>query len=778
MVRADANVTIRDADGTSWHGRRGVRLAEDITTITIYVTAPDESVTATYTVKVTRVGSPMITGTAQVGEALTVDTSSITDPDGLDNATFNYQWVCHIAGTNTDIQDATAATYTPVKADEGRAIKVRVNFTDDIGNAETRNSAATDTVGAAVEELVWRSELTAGRKTDTHPVQSGYSISGNLGGTLSPDVFVIDGTTYRVRHLVHASESLWLGMYRELPVDFTLRLGDSTYLGSESKAPPSIEGVHGYWWPSAQPDWSADAPVPVSLTVQPKVPLGSRQKAPVTGEFRNFPTELDGSEDISFRIYFSEGVPVTADALRDHVLSVTGGAVSSVEAVGSEGRIWAVSVTSARGEPITVRIEADLDCALPRAICTADVRRLFNHMELTGEAKDSSAPAGAPTISGTVEVGETLTADTSGISDADGLTGATFSYQWVSYDGNAYTDIQGATDSTYTLVSADQGKAFKVRVSFTDDAGYNESLTSALFGSERPYGLNASESDGAVVLTWKLPVGWPYSLVQILRNRPELGETEPQVYVRYTESGVTAYTDTDVEPGVLYLYRVKGLDPFGFPQEASDPVEIRTEESTPVENRPATGAPTIGGTVQVGKTLTADTSGIADGDGLNNAAFSYQWIRNDGSTDDDIAGETNSSYTLDDDDEGKTTRARVSFTDDAGNDETLTSAPTARVASSSNNPATGLPTIRGQVRVGATLRASLSALDDADGLSGATFTYQWLADDEEIQDATDSTYVLDADNEGQTIKVMVSFTDDAGNEETLTSRATTAVEPR
>ena len=80
--------------------------------------------------------------------------------------------------------------------------------------------------------------------------------------------------------------------------------------------------------------------------------------------------------------------------------------------------------------------------------------------------------------------------------------------------------------------------------------------------------------------------------------------------------------------------------------------------------------------------------------------------------------------------------------------------------------------------MGATLRASLSALDDADGLSGATFTYQWLADDEEIQDAMDSTYALDADNEGQTIKVRVSFTDDAGNEETLTSRATTAVEPR
>ncbi len=41
------------------------------------------------------------------------------------------------------------------------------------------------------------------------------------------------------------------------------------------------------------------------------------------------------------------------------------------------------------------------------------------------------------------------------------------------------TDISGATASTYTLVTADQGTTIKVRVSFTDDAGNPETLTSA-----------------------------------------------------------------------------------------------------------------------------------------------------------------------------------------------------------------------------------------------------------------------------------------------------------
>ena len=53
-------------------------------------------------------------------------------------------------------------------------------------------------------------------------------------------------------------------------------------------------------------------------------------------------------------------------------------------------------------------------------------------------------------------------------------------------------------------------------------------------------------------------------------------------------------------------------------------------------NSPATGAPTISGTVQVRETLTASTSGIADTDGLTNVSYSYQWIRNDGSADTDI----------------------------------------------------------------------------------------------------------------------------------------------
>ena len=91
-------------------------------------------------------------------------------------------------------------------------------------------------------------------------------------------------------------------------------------------------------------------------------------------------------------------------------------------------------------------------------------------------------------------------------------------------------------------------------------------------------------------------------------------------------------------------------------------------------NTPATGVPTISGTAQVGETLAADTSGIADEDGLDSVSYHYQWIRTDGGTDADITGATDSTYMLTDDDQGKTIKLKVSFIDDNGNSETLTSA--------------------------------------------------------------------------------------------------------
>ena len=102
--------------------------------------------------------------------------------------------------------------------------------------------------------------------------------------------------------------------------------------------------------------------------------------------------------------------------------------------------------------------------------------------------------SGTVVILGKPYVGQTLTAGTSGIEDPNGVPNR-FSYQWKA--GNA--DIPGATGSTYTLQRADKGKTVKVEVSFTDDAGYEESLTSGAtpaVGEADPRGLDGQDDRG------------------------------------------------------------------------------------------------------------------------------------------------------------------------------------------------------------------------------------------------------------------------------------------
>ena len=816
---------------------------------------PDENTPAT--------GAPTITGTARVGETLTADTSGIGDENGLDNVSFSYQWIAEADGTDSDIAGATSSSYTLVAADAGKSIRVRVNFTDAASHQESLTSQPVGPVAPRTSQQRSNS-IATGAPTITGTARVGETITVDTSGiadedgldnaTFEPQWIRSDGTTDT--DIAGATSTTYLVTTDDVDSLLKVRVSFTDDAGNdESLTSAATSAV------------SAKAPgAPGSVEVQPAgtgklavswVEPASDGGAPVTGytvQWKEAAGSWDSPADVS--------AATTTET--SHTISRL--------SLGTEYSVRIIATNSVGDGPASAEKSA-----------TAVAQTLQQ------QAGTQNTPAtGAPTISGTLEVGQTLSADISAIGDADGLGNVAFTYQWIRSDGTTDTGITGATGSTYTLVDADAGKAIKVRVSFTDDAGNEETLTSAPIGPDRPYGLTAAVSDGAVVLTWKPPVGQSYMFdYQILRNRPELGEAEPLVYVTYTETEETAYTDTDVGPGVLYVYRVKAVaDVFGRLGEASEPVEIRTAEPTPGENSPATGAPTIGGTAQVGETLTVDTSGVADGDGLDNANFSYQWLADDV----EINGADGSSYTLVAADEDKAIKVRVSFTDDEGNAEARTSAPTAAVAppltaqfldtppshdgqtaftfelrfseefdlsyvtlrdhvftvtggevtearrldkpgnirweitvrpdgngevtvvlpatedcedqgaictgdgrrlsnrveltvtgpqgSVQNTPATGLPTISGTAQVGETQTADTSGISDEDGLDTASFNYQWLADDAEIQDATAATYTLVDAHEGKVIKVRVSFTDDEGTTEMLTSTATDPVAAR
>ena len=398
----------------------------------------------------------------------------------------------------------------------------------------------------------------------------------------------------------------------------------------------------------------------------------------------------------------------------------------------------------------------------------------FSEGPLTSDATDpvtpkpSSSATGQPTISGTAQVGETLTANTSGIADADGLDNVSFSYQWIADD----SDIAGATGSTYTPAAADEGKAVKVRVRFTDDRGHAETLTSTatVAVAAKP----SSPATGQPAITGTAEVG-----ETLTADTSGIADADGLDNVSFSYQWIaddsdiagatgSTYTLAAADESKVVKVRVRFTDDRGHAETLTSTATVAVAAKP---SSPATGQPAITGTAEVGETLTAGTSGIADADGLDNVSFSYQWIADDS----DISGATGSTYTLAAADEGKAVKVRVSFTDDRGQAETLTSTATVAVAAKPSSPATGQPAISGTAQVGETLTADTSGIADADGLDNVSFTYQWIADDSDIAGATGSTYALAAADESKVVKVRVSFTDDAGNAESLTSGATDAV---
>ena len=521
-------------------------------------------------------GSPTISGTAQVGETLTASTTGITDADGLTNASYSYQWIANDGTSDSDIADATSSSYTLVAADAGKTIKVKVTFTDDNGNDESLTSTATTAVIAA-------NTSATGAPTISGTVQVDQTLTADTSGIGDAD------------GLTNVSYS-----YQWIANDGT---SDSDIADATSSSYTLVAADAGKTI-KVKVAFTDDAQNQETGTSAATAAVAAAVQTPLTASIHSEPASHDGQDAFTFELHFSENLEgFSYKTLRDHAFTVTGGKVATAgRLVSGSNTKWRIKIGPTSNGDVTIVLPITTDCTDNGAVCTGDSRKLSNRLELTvsgpgsqqssQQQQENSAATGSPTISGTAQVGETLTASTTGITDPDGLTNASYSYQWIANDGTSDSDIADATASAYTLVAADAGKTIKVKVTFTDDNGNDESLTSTA-----------------------------------------------------TTAVIAANTS-------------------------------------------ATGAPTISGTVQMDQTLTADTSGIGDADGLTNVSYSYQWIANDGTSDSDIADATSSSYTLVAADAGKTIKVKVAFTDDAQNQETGTSAATAAVAAAVQTPLT------------------------------------------------------------------------------------------
>ena len=128
---------------------------------------------------------------------------------------------------------------------------------------------------------------------------------------------------------------------------------------------------------------------------------------------------------------------------------------------------------------------------------------------------------------------------------------------------------------------------------------------------------------------------------------------------------------------------------------------ISEETARVVHNAPATGRPTVSGTMRVGATVRAGPGTIADDNGLEGVTYRYQWQRLNVVPPRttpylDIPGATSATYVVGSEIEGLTLRVVARFTDDVGFAEQRESRMTATIQpGAATAPARTVPSVSG-----------------------------------------------------------------------------------
>ena len=269
-------------------------------------------------------------------------------------------------------------------------------------------------------------------------------------------------------------------------------------------------------------------------------------------------------------VRFSDSIDIVASDFRRRAAVVTGGRVTRVWRIDHRRDFWGIQVTpDSHSSNATLALAPNRPCTIGGAICTFDGRRLSNRLEHTVAtavvvASPNIPATGTPSISGTAQVGETLTADTSAIADQNGLDATEFSYQWLADSA----DIQGATGNTYTLVAADVGKTITVLVSFTDDGGNEERLTSAATAAVAyvdgppgaPREVKVQAGDTELLVSWLPPAEEnkaPVAQYRILYR--EEGGSNQELHTSHLSQEIGNLTN-----GVTYRVQVTAKNAAGY----------------------------------------------------------------------------------------------------------------------------------------------------------------------------------------------------------------------
>ena len=439
------------------------------------------------------VGTVALTGTSTQNQTLT---AAVSDANGLNGATINYQWQQSANGTTwTNVNGATNSTLTLAQAQVGNQVRVNATYTDALGSSENILSTPT-TVVANVNDL------------GTVAI-AGSTVVGQVLTANVTDLDGLNGVTPTYQWQQSSDGTNWTNVSGATTQSLTL---DSTLVGNQLRVNTSYTDALGTAENILSNPTSfitAVAATQSLFTSQVPVTLNATDGTGSNGDYElgmEFQSAKAGT--ISSIRYYKAASETGTHVGR--IWSSNGTLLASVTFTNETASGWqeqalATPLTIAANTKYIVSVNANTHYVatsngLASTLTNGDISAVadgsngvFNETPSafptqswnnTNYFRDIVFTAFAPVnntvgtvaLTGTSTQNQTLTA---AVSDANGLNGATINYQWQqSANGTTWTNVNGATNSTLTLAQAQVGNQVRVNATYTDALGSSENILS------------------------------------------------------------------------------------------------------------------------------------------------------------------------------------------------------------------------------------------------------------------------------------------------------------
>ena len=741
-------------------------------------------------------GAPAISGTPQRGYTLSAGAGVW---DGVDNA-YAYQWQGSTDGTTwTSIPGATGATYTLAPSDEGTQLRILVSATNEDGSASA-SSAPTAAIAAAPP-------VNTGAPTISGAARRGVTLA-SIEGTWSG---VANSYSYQWQR--SADGSTWSNIAGATSSAYTLAVADE---GDEVRLLVTASNPDGSVPAASGPTGTVQATAPVNTAAPAVTGTPQRSNNLVAGvgtwsgvnnnyscqwqrstDGGNTWTDIAGATGWTYTVAVADegaelrarvtavnadgsvtaaslptatavGTPpvntsaptISGAALRGITLASTQGGWSGIGNSyadqwqrSADGSTWS-SIAGATGSTYTLAV-ADEGDEIRLLVTVSNPDGTVSAASTTTASVAASSPVdtAAPSIAGSAQRGIVLV---SGQGTWNGI-GNSYAYQWQrSADGTTWVNIAGATSSTYMLGVADEGDVVRLAVTATNPDGTTTAASAAtpIVGATPPVNTTPPAVSGSAVRG--------QTLTSNAGTWLGIGNGYTDQWQRSPDG--TAWTNIAGATGTSYQVGVgdegNRLRLVVTATNLDGAVSTPSAATAVVPSAPpvSTAPPTVSGTAARGYALTA-TSGTWSGIGN---VLAYQWQRStDGSTWIDIVGATGTTYTLGIGDEGAAIRVLITASNPDGT-AVAPSTPTATVAGSPPVN-TVAPTLAGIDRRGNTLTATPGVWSG----TGNQVALQWQRSPDgttwtSIANAVSPSYTLQAPDEGDVVRVLVTVTNPDG----------------